>query len=46
MYEPKNGMLHFVGVEYIVLAAAWDAGNKTPPALMGQVFHYTSSPNR
>jgi len=25
MYEPKNGTLHFVGVEYIVLAAAWDA---------------------
>lgn len=46
MYEPKNGKLHFVGVEYIVLAAAWDANSKTPPVLMGQVFHYTSSPNR
>ena len=46
MYEPKNGRLHFVGVEYIVLAEAWNAKNQTPPTLMGQVFHYTGSPNR
>ncbi len=25
---------------------AWNAANKTPPALLGQVFHYTPSPNR
>lgn len=46
MYEPKGGKLELVGVEYIVLAAAWDAANKTPPTLMGQLFHHTPSPNR
>ena len=35
-----------VGVEYIVIAAAWDAANKTPPTLMGQLFHLNSAPNR
>lgn len=46
MYEPRNGKLELVGVEYIVLAAAWDAASKTPPTLMGQLFHYNPSPNR
>jgi hypothetical protein len=46
MYEPKGGKLELVGVEYIVIAAAWDAANKTPPTLMGQLFHYNTSPNR
>ncbi len=46
MYEPKGGKLELVAVEYIVLAAAWDAANKTPPTLMGQVFHHGPSPNR
>jgi hypothetical protein len=46
MYEPKDGRLRFVGVEYIVLADAWNARNASPPAMMGQVFHYTGSPNR
>jgi hypothetical protein len=46
MYEPKGGKLELVGVEYIVIAAAWDAANKTPPTMMGQLFHYNSSPNR
>ncbi len=46
MYEPKGGKLELVGVEYIVIAAAWDAANKTPPTLMGQFFHYNPSPNR
>ena len=46
MYEPKGGKLELVGVEYIVIAAAWDAANKTPPTLMGQLFHYSPSPNR
>jgi hypothetical protein len=31
MYEPKGGKLELVGVEYIVIAAAWDAANKTRP---------------
>jgi hypothetical protein len=46
MYEPKGGKLELVGVEYIVIAAAWDGANKTPPTLMGQLFHYNTSPNR
>jgi hypothetical protein len=46
MYEPKNGRLRLIGVEYIVIAQAWDARHQTPPSLMGQVFHYTNSPNR
>ena len=46
IYEPKGGKLQLVGVEYIVIAAAWDAANKTPPTLMGQLFHYNPSPNR
>ena len=46
MYEPRGGKLELVGVEYIVIAAAWDAANKTPPTLMGQLFHYNGSPNR
>jgi hypothetical protein len=46
MYEPKGGKLELVGVEYIVIVAAWDAANKTPPTLMGQLFHYNTSPNR
>jgi hypothetical protein len=46
MYEPRGGKLALVGVEYIVIASAWDAANKTPPTLMGQLFHYNPSPNR
>ena len=29
-----------------MLAAAWDAANKTPPTLMGQLFHRGPSPSR
>ena len=46
VYEPKNGQLRLVGVEYLVLAEAWDANNLAPPALLGQLFHYYGSPNR
>jgi len=46
MYEARDGRLRLVGVEYIVLAEAWDARNQTPPVLMGQAFHLTASPNR
>ena len=46
MYEPRGGKLELVGVEYIVLASAWDAASKTPPTLMGQLFHYNPAPNR
>jgi hypothetical protein len=46
IYEPGRDGLRLVGVEYIVIAAAWDARHKTPPTLMGQVFHYNTAPNR
>jgi hypothetical protein len=46
MYEPRNGRLQLVGVEFIVIAEAWDAAHPSPPTLMGQVFHLNGSPNR
>jgi hypothetical protein len=46
VYEPKNGQLHLVAVEYLVLAEAWDANNPTTPSLLGQLFLYYGSPNR
>jgi hypothetical protein len=46
MYEARNGKLEFVGVEYIVLADAWNTANPAPPTLMGQSFHFTPAPNR
>jgi hypothetical protein len=46
IYEAKNGNLQLVGVEYVVIAEAWDANHETPPTLMGQVFQYVGAPNR
>jgi hypothetical protein len=46
VYEPKNGQLYLVAVEYLVFAADWDAHNSAPPALLGQLLHYVGSPNR
>lgn len=46
IYEFRNGRLQLVGVEYVVIAEAWDANNDMPPSLNGQVFHYVSAPNR
>ncbi len=47
IYEPSNGMLRLVGVEYIVDAATWLANhNNTPPVLEGQVFQFVGNPNR
>jgi hypothetical protein len=46
IYEIRNGRLQLVGVEYVVLAEAWDANHDMPPTLMGQVFHYVGAPNR
>lgn len=47
MYEPMaNGRMRLVGVEFVVIAEAWDAANAAPPVLMGQLFHYEDSPNR
>jgi hypothetical protein len=46
IYEQRGGRLRFVGVEFLVLAADWDAKQIGPPVLMGQHFQYVSSPNR
>jgi hypothetical protein len=46
VYEPQNGQLQLVAVEYLVLAAPWDAANEHPPVLHGQHFHYVPAPNR
>jgi hypothetical protein len=46
LYEPKDGKLQLVGVEYVVIADAWNAKHKAPPVLMGQLFNYVGAPNR
>ena len=47
-YEQKDGRLRLVGVEFLVLADAWNAShpNGEPPVLMGQDFHFVGTPNR
>src|SRR5262245_822019 len=46
IYEQRNGRLRLVGVEFLVLADAWNASHDTPPVLMGQHFNYVAAPNR
>jgi hypothetical protein len=46
IYEPSNGGMVLVGVEYIVDAATWLAQNTSPPMLEGQAFQLVTSPNR
>ena len=46
LYEPKDGTLQLVGVEYVVIADGWNANHQTPPVLMGQLFNYVGAPNR
>jgi hypothetical protein len=46
LYEPKDGKLQLVAVEYVVIADDWNAKHKAPPVLMGQLFNYVSAPNR
>jgi hypothetical protein len=46
LYEPKDGKLQLVGVEYVVIADGWNANHQTPPVLMGQLFNYVGAPNR
>ena len=48
LYEPLPGnRLRLTGVDYLVLADAWDAAHPgAPPALAGQLFHYFETPNR
>ena len=46
IYEPTNGKLRLVGVEFIVDKATWDKSNAMPPILEGQSFQFVGSPNR
>jgi hypothetical protein len=46
IYEQRGGRMQLVAVEYVVLAADWNAKNAVPPTLKGQLFDYNSSPNR
>jgi len=47
IYEPSNGKMTLVGVEFILDAASWLAkNNNTPPVLEGQVFNFVDAPNR
>jgi hypothetical protein len=47
IYEPSNGKMRLVGVEFILDSASWlAANNNTPPVLDGQVFTFVDAPNR
>ena len=46
IYEPTNGKMRLVGVEFIVDSATWLANNPSPPVLEGQTFLLVDSPNR
>ncbi len=47
IYEPSNGKMTLVGVEFILDSASWlAANNNTPPVLDGQVFNFVGAPNR
>jgi hypothetical protein len=46
IYEPSNGALRLVGVEFIVDAATWLKNHNVPPMLEGQAFQFVNSPNR
>ena len=46
LYEPKDGKLQLVAVEYVAIADAWNAKHKAPPVLMGQLFNFVGAPNR
>jgi hypothetical protein len=46
VYEPHEGRLRLVAVEFFVDAQQWDAANAAPPVLGGQLFNYAGAPNR
>ena len=46
IYEPANGVMRLVGVEFIADAATWMAAHTSPPVLEGQIFQLVGSPNR
>ena len=47
IYEPSNGKMTLVGVEFILDSASWLALHpNTSPVLDGQVFNFVGFPNR
>jgi hypothetical protein len=46
IYEPSDGQMKLVGVEFITFAATWLKNHSSPPVLEGQVFLLVDSPNR
>ncbi|MGA8729142.1 MAG: hypothetical protein WB608_10365 [Terracidiphilus sp.] len=46
IYEPSNGKMRLVGVEFIVDAATWLKSHGGAPVLEGQTFLLVDSPNR
>ena len=46
IYEPSNGGMTLVGVEFIADAATWLKNNSAPPVLDGQTFLFVDAPNR
>jgi hypothetical protein len=46
IYEPVGDKFRLVGVEYIVLADAWNSNHSAPPMLEGQAFQFVGTPNR
>jgi hypothetical protein len=46
VYEPRDGHLSLVAVEYIAFQAPWDASHSGPPTLFGQEFMLTPDGNR
>jgi len=46
IYEPSNGKLRLVGVEFIVDSATWLKTHAGPPVLEGQSFLLIDIPNR
>jgi hypothetical protein len=46
VYEPHEGGLRLVAVEFFVDAEQWDAANTAPPVIGGQHLNYVGAPNR
>jgi hypothetical protein len=47
IYEPAgNGRVRLTGVEYVVIAEAWNETHDGPPQVLGQLMHLVDAPNR
>jgi hypothetical protein len=46
IYEPSNGAMRLVGVEFIADQATWLKNHPSPPVLEGQTFLLIDFPNR